>query len=57
MDSLEECIAVYSNLLVQLKELDELRERLGELRERVENAKKLFTAMPAPLKQEPVSFH
>ena len=39
MDSLEECIAVYANLLVQLKELDELRERLGELRERLEKAK------------------
>jgi hypothetical protein len=57
MDSLEECIAVYANLLVQLKELEELRERLGELRERVEKAKKLFTAMPAPLKQKPISFH
>jgi len=43
MDSLEECIAVYADLLVRLKELDELRERMGELRERVEKAKKLFT--------------
>ena len=57
MDALEKCMAVYANLLVQLKELDELRERLGELRERVEKAKTLFTAMPVPLKQGPVSFH
>jgi hypothetical protein len=57
MDALEECMAVYANLVVRMKELDELRERLGELRERVEKAKTLFTAMPAPLKQEPISFH
>jgi hypothetical protein len=51
MDALEKCIAVYANLAVQMKELDELRERLGELRGRMEKAKTLFTSMPAPLKQ------
>jgi hypothetical protein len=40
MVSLEECITLYANLLVRLKELDELRKR-------VEKAKKLCTAMPA----------
>jgi hypothetical protein len=50
MDALEKCIAVYANLLEQFKELDELRERVAK-------AKALVTAMPAPLKQEPVSFH
>jgi hypothetical protein len=50
MVSLEECIAVYANLLVRLKELDELREH-------VEKAKELCSAMPAPQKQKPVSFH
>jgi hypothetical protein len=57
MASLEECISVYANLLVRLKELDELLKELNELRERTEKAKKLYAAMPAPLKQKPVSFH
>jgi archaellum component FlaC len=57
MDSLVEYVAIYANILVRSKELDELRERLGELRECVEKAKKLYTAMPAPLRQKPASFH
>jgi hypothetical protein len=56
MDALEECMAVYANLVVRMKELDELRGRLSELRGRVEKAKTLFTPMPAPLKQEPSAF-
>jgi hypothetical protein len=39
MDSLVEYVAIYANILVRSKELDELRERLGELRERLEKAK------------------
>ena len=39
MDSLVEYVALYANILVRSKELDELRERLGELRERLEKAK------------------
>jgi hypothetical protein len=40
MDSLVEYVAIYANILFRSKELDELRERLGELRECVEKAKK-----------------
>ena len=57
MDSLVEYVATCANILVRSKELDELREHLGELSERVEKAKKLDTAMPAPLRQKPASFH
>ena len=57
MDSLVEYVAIYANILVRSKELDELRERVGELRERVEKAKKLYTAMPAPLRQKQHKIH
>jgi hypothetical protein len=45
MGSLQECIAVYANLVVRMKELDELREQL-------EKAKKLCAAMPEPPEAE-----
>jgi len=46
MGSLQACIAVYDNLVVRMKELEELRERL-------EKAKKLCAAMPEPPKKKP----
>jgi hypothetical protein len=53
MGSLQERIAAYANasakLLTQLKELDELRERVKKL-------KKLSASTPKPLKQRPASF-
>jgi hypothetical protein len=45
MGSLQECIAVYANLVVRMKELDELREQL-------EKAKKLCAAPPETTKAE-----
>ena len=45
MGSLQACIAVYDNLVVRMKELEELRERL-------EKAKKLCAAPPEPLEPE-----
>jgi hypothetical protein len=45
MGSLQECIAVYENLVVRMKELDELREQLKK-------AKKLCAATPEPLEPE-----
>jgi hypothetical protein len=50
MGSLEERIAAYANasakLITQLKELDDLRER-------VKKAKELYSAMPKLLKRRP----
>jgi hypothetical protein len=40
MDSLVEYVAIYANILVRSKELDELRERLGKLRECLEKSEK-----------------
>ena len=52
MGSLEERIAAYANacakLITQLKELDDLRER-------VKKAKELYNAVPRLLKQRPAS--
>jgi hypothetical protein len=48
MGSLQACIAVYDNLVVRMKELEELRERL-------EKAKKLCAAMPESPKKKPAS--
>jgi hypothetical protein len=56
MDSLVEYVAIYANILVRSKELDELRERLGELRA-PGKSEKLEDAMPAPLRRKPASFY